>query len=266
MELQSALVASAVQLGDVELAELVLSYVESCETSQLDGLVEALKHIIATKKEKTSESRERRGTKWDESNLGYDIVALQSSRAADVRNYPNHTAYIWGKTIGIDKANFTLGAGLFIGHHPTCPNLKVFGKAIAQANILWWSWKILNAEVLLEKTNSQLRTKVYFKLLNNVLTDWSSTSNCATLPITLYSSPRYSLPRVSYPVIVYVGTLTFYLQPRAQVHIDFQAELCVDTGRVHTAVGLGPRFTFTVEGGITGNLLVRLYVMCRCGD
>ena len=34
----------------------------------------------------------------NESNLDYDIVALQSIRAADLRNYPNHTAYIWGKT------------------------------------------------------------------------------------------------------------------------------------------------------------------------
>ena len=84
--------------------------------------------------------------------------------------------------------------------------------------------------MLLEKTNSRLRAKVYFELLGNVLTDWSSTDNCATLPIT-YSSPRIRLPPVSYRVVVYVGTLTFYLQPRSQAHIDFQAELCADTGR-----------------------------------
>ena len=63
-----------------------------------------------------------------------------------------------------------------------------------------------------------------------------------------------------------IETLKFYLQPRVQVHIDFQAELCADTGRLHTSVGLGPHFTFTIEGGIMGNLLVRLYVMYRCGD
>ena len=55
MELQTALVSSAVQLGDVELAELVLSFVEVFETSQSAGLVEALENSIATEK---VESRE----------------------------------------------------------------------------------------------------------------------------------------------------------------------------------------------------------------
>ena len=77
LELQTALVASAVQLGDVELAELVLSFVEAFETSLSNGLVETVKHIIATKNEKPSESRVQRGTKWDESNLDYDIIVLK---------------------------------------------------------------------------------------------------------------------------------------------------------------------------------------------
>ena len=59
VELQTALVASAVQLGDVELAELVLSFVETFETPESERLVEALEDTIATKKEKTSDSRER---------------------------------------------------------------------------------------------------------------------------------------------------------------------------------------------------------------
>ena len=59
MELQTALVASTVQLGDVELAELVLSFVETFETPESERLVEALEDTIATKKEKTSDSREQ---------------------------------------------------------------------------------------------------------------------------------------------------------------------------------------------------------------
>ena len=79
VELQSALVASAVRLGDVQLAELVLSFVETFETPESEGLVEALEHI-------KNSSRGRRGTDWDESNSDYNIVASQGSRAADVRN------------------------------------------------------------------------------------------------------------------------------------------------------------------------------------
>ena len=164
MELQTALVASAVQLGDVELAELVLSFVETFETPESEGLVEALEDI-------KSSNRGRRGTDWDESNSDYNIVASQGSRAADVRNYPNHRAYIWGKTLGISQANLKLGAGFFLGHHPTCPNIKAFAKAIVQANLLRWSWTILHVEALLEKTDSQLRAKRYFRVNSNVHVD-----------------------------------------------------------------------------------------------
>ena len=258
IEIQTALVTSAVQLGDIELAELVLSFVETFETPVTEGLVEALEHV-------KSLNRRRRGTDWDEANSDYDIVASQGSRATDVQNYPSHIAYIWGKTIGISQANIKLGAGLFLGRHPTCPNLKAFGKAVAQANLLRWSWNVLHAEALLEKTNSQVRAKVYFKVLSNVLTDLSATrdwsgTNCATTPPrTVYSSPRYSLPRLSYSVFIYVGTLTLYLQPHAQCHIDFQTELCAVSSSFRAFAGISPRLTFTVEGSAQGSLAVSNY-------
>ena len=260
MELQTALVASAVQLGDVELVELVLSFVETFETPESEGLVEALEDL-------KSSSRGRRGTDWDESNSDYDIVASHSSRAADVRNYPNHRAYIWGKTLGISQANIKLGAGYFVGRHPTCPNVKAFAKAIAKANLLRWSWTILHAETLVEKTDSQLRAKVYFKLLSNVLVDWSRTINinatyCTTFLRTI-SSPRYNLPGVSYSVFIYVGTLTLYMQPRVQGYIDFKTELCGNSTSLHVLNEAGPRLSYTVEGGVTGNLLVSGFVLCK---
>ena len=259
MELQTALVASAVQFGDIQLAELILSFVETFETPESEGLAEALENIIATEK-KFSQSRDRRGTDWDESNLDYDVVASQGSRAADVRNYTNHRAYIWGKTLGISQANLKVGAGLFIGHR--CPNLKAFGKVIARANLLRWSWNILHAEVLLEKTDSQVHAKLYFKVLSNVLIDLSnatSFSNCTPTPSrTLYSSPRYSLPRVSYSIFIYVGTLSLYLQPHVQANIDFRTELCANSSTLRGFAGIGPRLTLTVEGGVRGNILVRM--------
>ena len=253
LELQTALVASAVQLGDVELVELVLSFVETFETPESEGLVDALLDI-------KSSNRGRRGTDWDESNSDYDVVASQGSRAADVQNYANHRAYIWGKTLGISQANIKLGAGLFMGHHPTCPNLKVFGKAVARANLLRWSWNILHAELLLEKTDSQTRAKLYFKLLNNVLIDISNSTNtfaCATTPSgTLYSSPRYNLPGVRYSIFIYVGTLSLYLQPHVRATIDFRTQLCVNNTTLRGFAGIGPRLIFTVEGGVSANLLV----------
>ena len=79
------------------LAELVLSFVEIFETPESEVLVETLNQLITTDKDELSQSRERRGTDWDASNSGYNVVASQGRHAADVRNYPNHRAYIWGK-------------------------------------------------------------------------------------------------------------------------------------------------------------------------
>ena len=186
LELQLALVHSAVQLGDVELAELVLSHVENFESSESEGLAEALEQVIATVKEQNVQGRGRRGTDWDESNSDYNVVASQASRATDVQRYSNHSAYIWGKTLGISKANVKIHAGLFAGHDPTCPNFKLFGKAIVKATIFSWSWNVLHAEALVEKNDSRVRGKLYFNLLSNVLIDLSnSTANCATQQRTL---------------------------------------------------------------------------------
>ena len=262
LELQLALVHSAVQLGDAELAELVLSYVENFESSESEGLTEALEQVIATVKE---QGRGRRGTDWDESNSDYNVVASQGSRAADVRRYTNHRAYIWGKTIGISKANIKIGAGYFAGKHPTCPNFKLFGKAIVKATILSWSWDLLHAEALAEKTGSRVRGKLYFKLRSNVVVDNEfNPANCATLQRNLYSSPRFRLPRLSYSIFIYVGTLSLYLQPYVQARIDFQSELCSNVRTLRVFAGIGPRLTFTVEGGVEGNLLVRVCVMYEC--
>ena len=141
-----------------------------------------------------------------------------------------------------------------------CPNIKAFAKAIVRANLLRWSWTILHLEALLEKTGSHVQTKLYFKINSNVLVDWSRTINYTTTFCTNFSrtvsSPRYNLPGVSYSIFVYVGTLTLYLQPYVQGHMDFRAELCGNSTSLHALKEAGPRLAFTVEGGVTGNLLV----------
>ena len=154
-----------------------------------------------------------------------------------------------------------------MGYHPTCPNLKAFGKAIARANFLHWSWNIFHAELLLQKTSTQVHIQLYFKVLNNVLIDLSLTINCsdtscATIPRRTVSTPRYYLSPYSYSIFVYVGTLTLYVQPHVQGHINARAEICASSSRVRAFASIGANVTFTVTGDVTGNLLVRDSVIC----
>ena len=257
LSLQMALVAATLQLEDLELAELVLSFVENFGTKKL---VIVLRQAITDGKERSIQTRVRRGTDWDEYSSYYDLVASHSSRAADVRNYPRHRAFIYGKKIGISKANLKIGAGVFMGINPSCPNFKAFGKVAAEANVLKWSWNIINGEVLLEKRDNRLYSKLYLKIRSNVLINSYRVFNfkkCYKPSQTLFSSNRYSLRRVSYSIFVYVGTLSLYIQPHVQAHLDSRQELCTNGLGLSVLAGIGPRISFIVEGGVRGNLLVR---------
>ena len=79
---------------------------------------------------------------------------------------------------------------------------------------------------------------------------------CANLPPrALYSSLRYSLPHLSCRIYIYGGSLSLNMQAHAQAHIETRAELCANSRRVRAFAAVGPRITFTVRGGITGDIV-----------
>ena len=45
------------------------------------------------------------------------------------------------------------------------------------------------------------------------------------------------------------------MQAHAQAQIEARAELCANSRRVRTFAAVGPRITFTVRGGITGDIV-----------
>ena len=49
-----------------------------------------------------------------------------------------------------------------------------------------------------------------------------------------------SLPRLSYSVFIYVGTLLLYLQPHVQADVDFQANICDDSTILRAHAGVEP--------------------------
>ena len=74
----------------------------------------------------------------------------------------------------------------------------------------------MNGEVLLEKRDNTLYSKLYFKILRNVLVynnNEFNFNNCYRPSQTLYSSNRYSLCHVSFSIFVYVGTLSLHVHP-----------------------------------------------------
>ena len=260
LSIQMALVAATLQLGDVELEEVVLSFVENFGNQSTNELVNVLQQAIADGKESSIQTRGKRGTDWDKRNSYYSLVASHRRRVADVRNYPSHRAYIYGKKIGISKANLKVGAGVFMGINPSCPNFKAFGKVAAEANILKWSWNVIRGEVLLKKRDDRLHSKVYLNIRSNVIVNYYRKFNFKKCykykPPKTNQSKRYSLRRASYSIFVYVGTLSFHIQPHVQARLHSRQELCTNGLGLSALAGIGLRFSFIVEGGVTGNLLV----------
>ena len=94
LSLQMALVAATLQLGDVELAELLLSFMENFGNQRTDELVNVLKQAITDGKESSNQTRGKQGTDWDEYKP-CDTVASLGSRAADVHNYQSQGFHLW---------------------------------------------------------------------------------------------------------------------------------------------------------------------------
>ena len=145
-ELIGALINSAIQLESPNLYELLAKYLHQVNTDEVDIYIDLLKqqHNYGDLQREvisdvhTNESRVKRGSDWDQYYSDYDVVASYSQRRSDVTNYPNHRAYIWGKTFGVDKLNMKVGVGAFAGIYinPTIVRFKFYAKAVAKVNVL----------------------------------------------------------------------------------------------------------------------------------
>ncbi len=212
--------------------------------------------------------QKRYTTDWDSHNSDYDYVASRASRFSDEKDYPTHHAYLNSKTIGINDANLKLVFGLFAGRYQ-CKRVKVFGRIIAVGKILWHRRTVADAKVDLRlrptQGNGTLTTYVKFgsnTLLNTINTKklsnncWKMTENLIKTKQLLYSF------RLRF--FVYVGTLSLHVRLYFQFNLNLNGNLCLDrTGNtVSGALGaISPSAGLTIEGGITGNLLVRVQIM-----
>ena len=143
-ELIDATINSAIKLENPNLYELFVKYLEQLKIDDFNIYLDLLKqqhnygdiqyeHISDTNR---STSRVKRGSDWDESNAEFDVVASYSQRKSDVDNYPNHQAFILGKTLGIDQLNLKIGAGVFGGFLINSTNVlyKFYIKVAAKVN------------------------------------------------------------------------------------------------------------------------------------
>ena len=261
--LLNALVDSCLQhfSNSTQLHHLVHSYLQAVNTVESHRLAELLK-------EKTGLTRARRASTsdWDASSSLYNLIASKSARRSDVRTYPHHRAYLWGRKLGISKANVQLAAGVFAGTSSS-RRRKLFGKAIAKGTLFGRSRTIGEAYAEVRTFSKAVRVRIYAKIGGNVLANIVATSKCClTRSRTLHSS-RHRIVRFKHSIFVYIGTIDFFVELNAYLTVKFRGQVCLGRptcrgpNRVSAKIALTPEVRVSPEGGASLTVLVIITVI-----
>ena len=250
------LISAVWQFNNTDLALIVAAYISEVGGEHSSSLIAEL------------QTRFRRGTSdWDSSSSSdYNLVASLSSRRQDVTTHPRHRAYIWGKTLGISKANLKAAAGVFFGRSDDCDNIKGYAKAYAECNVLSRKRTLADVEILLQKRPYSINGRLYAQIGGNTLVNMNlnidGSNQCRTYNTPLTRS-RYRLFGFTYSIFVYVGTVSAGIHVDIGVSVSFDAQLCSSSSVYNLAsgsAGLVPQINLYAGGSARVTLLVRHYL------
>ena len=250
-----AAVASAVSMhNDSELYKQAVEYFSEIKVSQ-----EVLELLHSTR---ASLVRQKRYTRdWDSSHPDYNYIALRASRANDEVTYPRHYAFLTSKSLGISDVHLKIISGLFAGVSSHCDRMKTFGRIHARTKVLSSERTLADAKLELSLTTTTASFVAYVRFGSNTLLnahESKSMSNCWKKTKNLINY-RQLLFSIGFRIFVYVGTLKLYIRLYFQFNLNLNSNMCI--GRTGTEVSgalgaISPSAGLTVEGGVTGNLLV----------
>ena len=250
-DLIESLFNATIAFSDYDLSKLTKQYLKNTGTQQGKELLEEIKKF---------ETRLRRSTTtyWGSTSNPdfYDLIASHSSRVEDIRNYPYHKAFLWGKQIGPDKIHAKLAVGGFGGVGAT--GYKTFGKGAVNLYVYGRSYEAVRAEYTNQfhiVTGGYV--KKYIKICGVTLLD---NSTGVALPYTKTWSKNLFSTQVfnaEYSIFVWVGFLNFYI--RGELNIDASLTATLDIQDVSAEASIGPSFSIT--GGASVTLLVIIIII-----
>ena len=163
----STMVSATLNFNNTSLLSLVVNFLSDVGGEQALSLVTRLR------------GRDKRTTDWDSTNTDYNLVASFSNRQSDVTNYPVHSAYLWSETLGNSDARMRAAAGVFMGRSDNCENVKGYARLYANTRILNdGTQTLMDAEILVQKTGSNIRGRVYIQIGSNVRTSYDRSTQC----------------------------------------------------------------------------------------
>ena len=270
-DLLDTIVKTAVKLENPNLYELLIQYLT------LVGTDRAQQHINTLRRQHNygqvvhdQASRIKRGFDWDESNSNYDTVASYSERRNDVRDYPSHLAYIWGKSLGTSKMEMKIGAGAFAGSYWTDSNkrLKFFSKFKIKGDVLGRKFDLVDIEFAYRTSNSTLFIRKYRKILGLDVYHIDSSIDLEfclqSVKIPLWSGSGQTAFNYRKGYYVYISTIYFYL--RGILSGSAGATLCFSPLEMLGCLDMKASVTLQVNGGGSASLLVSIMYQLRTGN
>ena len=252
-DLVMALLSSVMTSTDGELQQAFFSYLHLLDNAEAQHMIK----IITTPPARDGNStRLRRGSNWAENNPLYNLVSPLAARIADVNKYSYRKAYLWGKEIGIKKANLKVAAGGFVGASKS-GGYKIFGRAKAVGHAFGKTKTAVDVLVLREKSNTGTTTKVYGAIGGKILINYNNNSplKCKREEKPLFNPP-YKLFSFQLKFKILVGSLTFTLNGYIKLNSNLFVEFCEKTTQTTCEAGLDTIITMKLQGGVTGSLLV----------
>ena len=266
-ELLVAITNSAINLQNPNLYELFIKYLQQLKTNGIDVYLVLLKqqhNYGDLQNDQISDmngnnSRVKRGSDWDQSHSDYDVVASYAQRRKDVVDYPDHRAYIWGKTFGVSKLNLKVGAGAFAGLHVTSTTIrsKFFAKLAAKVYVFGKTINVGEIESSHTTSGKIQSYKIYVKQGYHVdKSDIKQAEFGLNFKTTLSYSRRIFNER--WPIFVYVGTVNVYIQGSLSsgVSIGLSASAKLLPPIAKASIDTKLSFGLRVSGGAYASLLV----------
>jgi len=269
-DLINATVDCAIKLENPNLYELLIVYLQKFDAESVDSQVAVLmqrhnygdinRDTVSSMFTSEQDSRIKRGSDWDAWNSDYNVVASYSQRRSDVTTYPYHRAYIWGRTLGVDKLNLKVGAGAFIGAYctsSTTKRLKAFAKGAATVQIFGRTYRIAHLEYSDRTSGNYLYHRVYVRLGSRTYTNVNRRyylGSCRRQSYPLWNTGTYTVFNLKFNIFVFVGSIGVYV--RGSVSSRGDARICACPSTVRACADIKPSLTLTVAGGASASLLV----------
>ena len=258
-DLGSALLSSVMDTDNEELHLSLTSYLQLVNSDESRNLLK----LMTSPSEGAAHSnstRLRRGSYWADSNALYNLVSPLATRRSDMRVYPNHKAYIWGKRFGVSKGNVQVAAGGFIGGNNQ-GGFKIFGRGKAVGHAFGKTKTAVDFLVHGEKSSRSSKStiiRLYAQIMGKTLVNVNENSEICRKYGRPLGTRKYTLFNFRFSVFIYVGTLSFHIAGYVSLNTNLYVQFCLGKGRLRAEAGLGAGITMELQAGATANLLVRM--------